>query len=67
MAKIYKCTNRAKIILGKKKKEKFLFPRNFYIDSKGFKCPFIKGKSLAIPFYPKRAKEFKEKITIFVL
>jgi hypothetical protein len=67
MAKIYYCTNQAKIVFQKKKKEKILYPKSFYINSKGFKCFFGKRKPLAIPFYPKRAIEFKEKITSFVV
>jgi hypothetical protein len=67
IAKTHYCTNQAKIVFQKEKKENFLYPKSFYINSKGFKCSFGKRKPLAILFYPKRAIEFKEKITSFVL
>jgi len=38
--------------LGKKKKEKILFPENFSIDSKGFKCFFGERKTFSRPFLP---------------
>jgi len=45
VARIQYCTNQAKIVLEKKKKEKILYSRNFYIDSEGFKYSFDGKKS----------------------
>jgi len=51
----------------KRKKKNSFFQEIFILIPKGLNAPLEKGKSLAISFYPKRAKEFKEKITFFAL
>jgi len=65
MAKIYYCTNQAKIVFQKKKKEKSLYPKGFYINSKGFKCSFGKRKTLNHPLLPQKGHRIQGKNYLF--